>query len=217
MDLSAPLLLYCERPGPGLWAEPLNALSNLGFFWFAWKLWSESHAGEVQLASRLRVLAALIVLVGVASLTFHTLATRWANILDVVFISIFNVAYLVLFLRVIAQWSRARALAAAAGFVLLDRAGAALMPDGLLNGSGFYLPALATLAALTAYALRVAPATGRMMLGAALVFLVSLGARTLDLSLCKVWPWGTHFVWHLLNAWVLYRLARALRFAPRRA
>lgn len=104
------------------------------------------------------------------------------------------------------------ALAAAAGFVLLDRAGAMLLPAGLLNGSGFYLPALATLAALTAYALRIAPAAGRMMLAAALVFLVSLAARTLDRSLCDVWPWGTHFVWHLLNAWVLYRLARALKY-----
>ena len=216
MDLSAPLLLYCERLGPGLWAEPLNAWSNLGFFWFAWKLWSESGAGEARLAARLRLLAGLIALVGTASLTFHTLATRWANILDVAFIGIFNVAYLVIFLRVIAQWPRARALAAAAGFVLLDRAGAALLPAGLLNGSGFYLPALATLAALTVYALRIAPASGRMMLAATLVFLVSLTARTLDRSLCAVWPWGTHFIWHLLNAWVLYQLARALRCGPRR-
>ncbi len=33
--------LYCERTGPGLWAEPFNALTNLSFFvaaWFAWRL-----------------------------------------------------------------------------------------------------------------------------------------------------------------------------------
>lgn len=212
MDLNAPLLLYCERLGPGLWAEPLNAVSNLAFFGFAWKLWRENRGGEPRIAARLRLLAGLIALVGAASLTFHTLATRWANLLDVGFIGIFNVAYLVIFLREIAQWPRPGALSAAAGFVLLDRAGAMLLPAGLLNGSGFYLPALATLAALTAYALRIAPAAGRMMLAAALVFLVSLAARTLDRSLCDVWPWGTHFVWHLLNAWVLYRLARALKY-----
>ena len=212
MDLNAPLLLYCERLGPGLWAEPLNAVSNLAFFGFAWKLWRENRGGEPRIAARLRLLAGLIALVGAASLTFHTLATRWANLLDVGFIGIFNVAYLVIFLREIAQWPRPGALAAAAGFVLLDRAGAMLLPAGLLNGSGFYLPALATLAALTAYALRSAPAAGRMMLAAALVLLVSLAARTLDRSLCDGWPWGTHFVWHLLNAWVLYRLARALKY-----
>ena len=31
--------LYCERTGPGLWAEPLNALSNLAFIAVAVILW----------------------------------------------------------------------------------------------------------------------------------------------------------------------------------
>lgn len=25
--------IYCERLGPGLWAEPLNALTNAAFFY----------------------------------------------------------------------------------------------------------------------------------------------------------------------------------------
>ena len=216
IDLTAPVVLYCERLGPDLWAEPLNALSNIGYFCFAWKLWSESGAGDARLTPRLRLLAGLMALVGAASVSFHTVATRWANVLDVAFIGAFNLTYLVIFLLEIAQWPRAWAFAAAAGFVVLDRAGAAWLPPGLLNGSGFYLPALATLALLTTYAWRIAPAAGRMMLGAALVFLVSLTARTVDRSLCEVWPWGTHFVWHLLTAWVLYQLARALRCSRRR-
>jgi hypothetical protein len=52
-----------------------------------------------------------------------------------------------------------------------------------------------------------------MMAAAAGVFMVSLTARTIDRNVCSVWPWGTHFVWHVLNAWVLYQLSRALRFA----
>ncbi|MBB3984658.1 hypothetical protein GGQ68_000974 [Sagittula marina] len=31
MDWSAPIDLYCERAGTGLWSEPLNAWSNLAF------------------------------------------------------------------------------------------------------------------------------------------------------------------------------------------
>lgn len=216
MDLNAPLLLYCERLGPGPWGEPLNALSNLGYFWFAWKLASEGDTGGTQPASRLRILAVLIALVGAASLTFHTLATRWANVLDIAAIGIFNAVFLVMFLRVIARWPVPGALAAAAGFVLLDRAAAALLPAGLLNGSVAYLPALATLAALTVHALRIAPAAGRLMLAAALTFLVALTARTLDRSLCEAWPWGTHFVWHLLTARVLWQIARALRYGTPR-
>ena len=31
--------LYCERTGPELWSEPLNALSNLAFIGVAALLW----------------------------------------------------------------------------------------------------------------------------------------------------------------------------------
>jgi hypothetical protein len=32
----------------------------------------------------------------------------------------------------------------------------------------------------------------------------------LDMSICNSLPIGTHFLWHLLNAYVLYRLLTAL-------
>jgi hypothetical protein len=31
--------IYCERLGPGLWAEPLNAVTNVAFFVAAWLAW----------------------------------------------------------------------------------------------------------------------------------------------------------------------------------
>ncbi len=51
------------------------------------------------------------------------------------------------------------------------------------------------------------------MLGAAVVFALSMSARTLDWELCQATAWGgrpigTHFLWHLLNATVLYVLVR---------
>jgi len=36
--------LYCERLGPGLWAEPINASSNLTFFIAVWAIW---HLAQV--------------------------------------------------------------------------------------------------------------------------------------------------------------------------
>lgn len=113
----------------------------------------------------------------------------------------------------VARWPWPRALAAAAGFLALDRAAAWLGAGSLFHGSGMYLPPLAVLLALTVHALRIAPPAGRLMAEACGVFLVSLTARTADLALCSHWPWGTHFLWHLLNAWVLYRLSRALGVA----
>ena len=97
MSLADPIRAYCERQGPELWAEPFNALSNLAFFYAAWRLWNRA-ATVPQLARPLRWLAALLGMVGAGSLAFHTIATGWASILDVLFIGIFNVVYLVVFL-----------------------------------------------------------------------------------------------------------------------
>ena len=60
---------YCERLAPGLWGEPLNALSNIGFFIAAWLIW-RTLAGR-QRVGDLRALDILLFLVGLGSLAFH--------------------------------------------------------------------------------------------------------------------------------------------------
>jgi hypothetical protein len=68
------------------------------------------------------------------------------------------------------------------------------------------------------------PAPGLYILGAAAVFLAAMTFRTLDYELCT-WAVrgargvGTHFLWHTLNAVVLYvLLLAAIRYgAPQRA
>lgn len=218
MDLNAHVFDYCERGSDaGLLAEPLDAASNAAFLYFAWRLWAQAARQGPELAPKLRWLAALLGLVGLASLSFHTLATVWASILDVLFIGVFNVSFLIIYLRHVARWPWIGASAAGAAFVLADRAAGAVLPAGALNGSLLYLPATIVLLALTGWALASAPACGRAMARAAAVFAVSLLARTADRALCSSWPWGTHFVWHLLNAWVLYELALALTLAHARA
>ncbi|GAA3304920.1 hypothetical protein GCM10020218_105450 [Dactylosporangium vinaceum] len=67
---------------------------------------------------------------------------------------------------------------------------------------GGYLPALLGLAGF-AVALR-----SRDLVLAAVVFAVSLTLRTLDGPLCASVPVGLRWGWHLLNAVVLYLVAR---------
>jgi hypothetical protein len=45
--------------------------------------------------------------------------------------------------------------------------------------------------------------------GGARVVLPSFAARTLDVPICPVYLLGTHFLWHLLNATLLYLWVRA--------
>ncbi|HEU5118519.1 MAG TPA: ceramidase domain-containing protein, partial [Isosphaeraceae bacterium] len=89
--------LYCERCGPGLLAEPLNALSNLAFFLAAlaaWSLGKRLHALE----PGIKLLIGLAVCVGMGSTLFHTFATPWAQVLDIVPILLFQIVFLRLYL-----------------------------------------------------------------------------------------------------------------------
>jgi len=202
---------YCERLSTLPWAEPLNALSNLAFLYaalLAWRMARRCHGAQARADARL--LAVLLALVGCASLSFHTFASPTTGILDVAFIGVFNLVYLCLFVRRVLGLSKAATAAAGAGFLALDQLRGALLPARLLFGSTLYLPPLLVLGLLILASRGRAPAASRRMAGAAAVFLVSLTARTLDRPLCSLWPWGLHFLWHLLNAWVLLQLIRAL-------
>lgn len=80
--------VYCERLGPGLLAEPLNAVSNLAFFvatFCAWRLARREHVSGVAPF----ILLVLLMLIGIGSSLFHTFATRWAGLSDTLPILLF--------------------------------------------------------------------------------------------------------------------------------
>ena len=80
--------VYCERVGPGLLAEPLNAVSNASFLVAAWVTWTLAERTGT-LSAGVRVLIALAASVGVGSILWHTLATSWTLLLDIVPILLF--------------------------------------------------------------------------------------------------------------------------------
>jgi hypothetical protein len=198
MNWFAPLDLYCERLAPGLRGEPLNAISNAGFLVAAGVGWAACRrSGRADAATP--ALAALVAVIGVGSFLFHTFANGWSVIADTAPITLFIYSYLGLVLRRFfgLGW------VAVGAFLLLFLASsfpveALLRP--LLSGSAAYVPAFLALGATgTMLSLRSQP-TGRYLLAAAGVFLISLVFRTIDQPLCSVFPAGTHFLWHLLNA-----------------
>lgn len=86
MRWSESIDMYCERTDPGLWSEPLNVATNLAFLLAAALLWRQAGRGA---GRDTRVLILLIGAVGLGSMAFHTLATRWAALLDIGFIAVF--------------------------------------------------------------------------------------------------------------------------------
>lgn len=196
--------LYCERLAPGLLAEPLNAITNVGFLIAA--LWVWRAAGR---RTDLRWLAALLAAIGFGSGLFHTFATPLAQLCDVIPIALLQLLYVYLYLhRVIGLRSRS----AAAYLMLYGLALAIASRSGTsLNGSLAYAPAALTLLVLGVVHYRLR--RRREVLYAALAFLLSLLARSVDLALCTQWPYGSHFLWHLFNAALLATLLHAYQAA----
>jgi hypothetical protein len=204
MDWSTPVDLYCERTDPSFWAEPANALTNAAFLIAAvaaFRLWR--RAGGRDFAAL--ALIGVVVAVGLGSFTFHTVATRGAALADVIPIAIFIYGYLLLALRRFLGLSIVVSAAILATYVAAAQALSWLAPPRALNGSIDYVPALVALIAMA----RAARGPVRRGLNlAVMLFTVSLALRSVDLAACDAFPLGTHFVWHMLNATVLYVLLR---------
>jgi hypothetical protein len=204
MDWLKPINLYCERTDASFWAEPVNALTNAAFLIAA----AAAFATWRRNGGRDRPVLALIIVVvavGLGSFTFHTVATRGAILADVIPIAIFIYGYLLLALRRLLRVPVGTAIAIVAAYAVGTQALGRLVPPDALNGSVGYLPALVALIVVA----RTATGRARRSLDmAVMVFTVSLALRTIDREACEVFRLGTHFLWHMLNAVVLYVLLR---------
>jgi hypothetical protein len=197
--------IYCERLGPGLWAEPLNALTNIAFFIAAWLAWRAGKARGL-LDAPTRWLIAVTVCVGIGSTLFHTFAQRWAGAADVIPILLFIVSYFGLAVWRYFGAKGLEALALAVAFVFfangLRATAGAMLPTALQPTVG-YLPALALLLVCGGLLILRRHPAAWWLLGAAAVFMASLTFRSLDQPMCDRYPFGTHFLWHCLNGAVL--------------
>jgi hypothetical protein len=205
LDWTAEIDAYCERMGPGLWAEPANAFTNLAFLAAAAWLWPRTRGIE-------RVLVALLAAIGMGSGLFHTVATAWAGLADVVPIAAFVLLYLYAANRHYLGWPVWGAALGTALFLPV----AALAARGFAMVPGFaasapYWPVAVLIAA---YAVilrwRLSSVAAGLAIGAGMLA-VSLVLRSLDGALCPVWSTGTHFAWHLINAAMLGWMITVLR------
>jgi hypothetical protein len=199
--------IYCERLGPGFWAEPLNALSNISFFiaaFFVWTLakkYSMDHRGT-------RILVILLLAIGTGSTLFHTIATKWAMLTDTLPILFYQIEFIALYSVHVMRLSPKKTMGVLATFFVTIYV-FNLVPESVLNGSVSYVPALLFLSGFAAWHNKNAAREKTGLLLAAGTFLVSLSLRSLDMQLCPEIPFGVHFLWHILNGILLYLTARA--------
>lgn len=219
-----PIDNYCERLGPGFWAEPLNAATNAAFIaaaLYALVLWRRAGSRDGPRDWPALWLVAVTFVVGTGSFLFHTFANRWSLLADVLPIAVFIYSYFLLAMRRYLNLGLVAAIGATALFMVFNmsfgRLWFGVLPGVTLNGSVGYIPAaLALLAVGIACLLSGVREAGRALLAAACVFALSLVFRSIDGTICATIPAGSHFLWHGLNALVLLILARAAIVHPPR-
>ncbi len=196
---------YCERVGPGLLAEPANALSNLAFVVVAVLIWRSLRREPVFGG---RVLVVLLIAIAIGSLAWHGLAKPWTRWLDIGALLAFQFAWLWFYTRGTLGFPARLAGLVQLAFALslLPAATQPASTDGLL----LYLPTLAALIVLGAHRRRQSMRDPNLLLGAAAMFALALALRTIDPSICATIPIGSHFAWHLLVALVAGLAMRAL-------
>lgn len=214
MDWTRHIDIYCERIDPSFWAEPINAVTNAAFF-----------IGALVMARRLRghslsmawVLVWILVLIGVGSFLFHTFAQPWAGMLDVVPILMFVVVYMFLASR---DYLGLHSVVSGGIALTIAPLSAALTPIfqtlPLYGASASYM-ILPIMIAFYAWLTRATPSLSRGLAIGAAILMLSLTFRSLDMPLCDGLSFGTHFIWHILNAihlaWMI-EVYRRHRLAP---
>lgn len=204
---------YCERIDGSFWAEPLNAATNVAFLIAALAglpLWRRQGQREAVTF----VLIVLVFAIGIGSFLFHTTPNRWTLLADVVPIQLFAFGYFAFalhrFLGLSGAMTAAGTLAFFALALGLSAVGRAVLPAGMAGSAGYAAFLLGLIS--MALAMSRVPALRepcRLLALAAGLFAVSLTMRSIDGALCDGLPLGTHWLWHLLNASLLYLLLRA--------
>ena len=204
--------VYCERVGPGVLAEPLNAVSNISFLLAAWAAWVLAKRTGT-LSAGVRALIAMAASVGIGSILWHTYPTSLTLILDIVPILIFIIWYIWLYTRNVIGMRSLFAVASAAAFLLATFV--AIQYSDVLHGALVYSPGLLVVVVFGVFHARERMVARFTLLAAAGVYLAALFFRTIDNEVCPVLPIGTHYFWHLLVGLVTYLVMRALILSTR--
>lgn len=202
MDLTAQVDNYCERTDFGFWSEPVNAATNAAFLIAAFAVWA-MLGGRRDAGARLLVL--ILAAIGIGSFLFHTFATRWAAMMDVLPILLFILAYVYLATTrffALPVWAGVVAVIAFFPYSAAVSAGVSALV-GPLNGSVSYVPVPILILGYAAALWRRDPVTARGLAIGAGILVLSLTFRTLDEAVCPALPIGTHFLWHTLNGIML--------------
>lgn len=214
-QVDAPLTHWygiCERHDIGPLAEPLNVLSSLAFIVVAVSIYRFYHRHE-DLDRRwiwdIHALTVLCFLIGGNSVIFHAFPSPTTELLDTLSIVLFIVIY---FWSVLFRIGRCNFFQAAICFIAFVGGTHILVhqfPRALNDSIGYLSSMIALIVIAIHLYLKARPSSSHFMM-AAIVGVCSLFCRAIDRGICGDFSFGSHFLWHTLNATLLYILMRQL-------
>lgn len=207
MDWTRAIDAYCERTDASYWSEPINAVTNMAFIVVALFMWQRTDGFPAG-----RWLSAVLFALGVGSYLFHTFATPWASVLDVVPIAIFTLSFIFLANRHFWRWPHWLAVLGTLAFVPYTAFVTPIfagLPFFSVSSVYWGLPLL--IAIYGAVLRRTSVASGNGLIFGAGLLTASLVFRSIDETICDSFPIGSHFVWHILNGLMLGWMIEVLR------
>tara|TARA_B100001121_G_scaffold257161_1_gene235287 strand:- start:1331 stop:2002 length:672 start_codon:yes stop_codon:yes gene_type:complete len=207
MDLSKPIDIYCERLDIGIWAEPINSVTNAAFILAAIFMWLRC----TNLVEG-RILSFILFSIGCGSFLFHTFAQTWAAILDVTAILIFILTYIFVANRRFLAWSKIVSLIGVMLFFPYHLFLVSILSNIQFLGSSLqYIPVAILIFIYSGLLRKSEPNLSRGLFIGATILCLSIFSRAIDEPLCSIVPVGTHFVWHILNTIMLSWMIEILR------
>ncbi len=202
----------CERGGLGPMAEPLNVLSSFVFVFVAIKIYRFYHRHE-DLERKwvwdIHALTALCFIIGCNSVIFHSFPSPMTELMDTIPIVMFIMVYFCSVLFRIGRCNLFQAIIALVAFTGFSYFLVHQFPDALNDSIGYLSSMIALIVIAVHLHLKARPSSQHFML-AAITGVCSLFCRAIDHEVCSMIPTGTHFLWHTLNATLLYILLKQI-------
>lgn len=202
----------CERTTHGPLGEPLNMLSNLFFFAVAIAIlrYYRTHPDlKGKWIWDLHVLTTLIIVIGVGSSVFHAYPSPISELMDIIPIVAFIVLFFTSIIVRVGKTNLFETIICLLAFASTSHFFVTQFPNALNDSIG-YLSSMGALVMIAIYLNMKRRPSSQQFLLAALLGVLSLFFRSVDNGVCETLPMGTHFMWHTLNAALIYVVMKQL-------
>lgn len=202
VDIFTKFPQYCESVVNFWLHEPLNAITNFAFFvgaYFLYKL-IKRNEHNMRLGT---VLIVLMVILGAGSLAWHSYRSVPTLLMDEIPIYIFIIFAFIFLVQSLTRNYKTTILASLSMASIYYALFAYIPALNIFQGSLKYVFAVIIFLVLNTLITR--------KFGQECSFVLSLGIlvgaiifRIIDLYICSAFPIGTHFIWHISVATVIY-------------